>query len=80
VQKFIVSHDRERRRIADLVSRDVSVLITGPVGIGKPHLLQSLEFYRPTLVIDDTREFKKAMAGALLHILGDKEPVANMLY
>jgi len=79
-QEFIIGRDRERRRIADLVSRDVSVLITGPVGIGKTHMLQSLEFDRPTLVIDDTREFKKAMAGALLHILGGKEAVANMLY
>ncbi|MFD1140956.1 tyrosine-type recombinase/integrase [Larkinella insperata] len=77
---FLVGRDKELKRIADLVSRDIHVLITGGIGIGKTHLLQSLTFDKPTLVIDDTKEFKKAMAGALLHVLGDKETVASMLY
>ncbi|MGM9508814.1 tyrosine-type recombinase/integrase [Larkinella sp. GY13] len=77
---FTVGRDRELKQITDFINRDISVLLTGSIGIGKTHLLNSLAFDRKTLVIDDVKEFKKSMAGALLHVLGDKETVATMLY
>lgn len=77
---FLVGRDKELKTITDLVNRDISVILTGSIGVGKTHLLQSVAFDRPTLVIDDAKEFKKSIAGALLHILGDKEAVASMLY
>lgn len=77
---FIVGRDKERRQIQDAVSRGLHVWVAGPVGSGKTHLLDTLTFAKPTLVIDDCAEFKKSMVAALLHICGDKETAGSMLY
>lgn len=78
---MVFGRDKEVKKIVDLVNRNISVLLTGEIGIGKSHLLNSLNFDKPTLLIDDTKEFKKSIVGALLYLFqGDKETIASMLY
>ncbi|GAA4461843.1 hypothetical protein GCM10023189_37800 [Nibrella saemangeumensis] len=77
---FIFGRDKEMKQIQQLVSRNISVLITGPIGSGKTHLLQSLDFEQRTLLIDDCKDFKKAISNAILHICGDKDAAAAMLF
>ncbi|QJW92493.1 tyrosine-type recombinase/integrase (plasmid) [Spirosoma taeanense] len=77
---FIVGREKEQKQIQSLISRGISVLITGAIGAGKTHLLQSLNFDKPTLVIDDASDFKKSITAAILHICGDKETAAAMLF
>ena len=77
---FIIGRDREQKQIQSLVSRGISVLITGGIGIGKTHLLQSLNFEQRTLLIDDCSDFKSSLKAAILFICGDKETAAAMLF
>lgn len=77
---FIFGRDKEQKQIQGLVSRGISVLITGGIGMGKTHLLQSLNFDKPTLLIDDTSDFKMSIKAAILHVVGDKETAAAMLF
>lgn len=77
---FIFGRDKEQKQIQGLVSRGISVLITGPIGSGKTHLLQSLNFDKRTLVIDDTSDVKSSIKAAILHICGDKETAAARLF
>lgn len=76
----IFGRDKEIKRISDLVKRDVNILITGPVGVGKTHLLNNINFDKPTLLVDDCKEFKKSVIGALLLLIGQKETIASMLF
>ncbi|MVM42255.1 tyrosine-type recombinase/integrase [Spirosoma sp. HMF3257] len=78
--EFIFGRDRELKQIQGLVSRGISVLITGSIGVGKTHLLQSLNFEQRTLLIDDCSDFKSSLKAAILHICGDKETAASMLF
>ncbi|GAB3716888.1 hypothetical protein GCM10027592_58590 [Spirosoma flavus] len=77
---FSVGRDKEQKQIQSLVSRGINVLITGDIGIGKTHLLQSLNFEKRTLVIDDCSDFKTSLKAAILHVCGDKETAAAMLF
>lgn len=77
---FMVGRDKEQKQIQELVSRGISVLITGGIGVGKTHLLQSLNFEKRTLLIDDCSDMKSSIKAAILHICGDKETAAAMLF
>ena len=77
---FVIGRDREQKLIQMLVSRGSSVLITGKIGIGKTHLLQSLNFEQKTLLIDDCSDFKASIKAAIIYICGDKETAAAMLF
>ncbi len=78
--EFIVGRDKEQKQIQSLISRGISVIITGGIGAGKTHLLQSMNFDTPTLLIDDCSDFKKSVAAAILHVCGDKDTAAAMLF
>ena len=73
--------DEDTQRIAAMLAKNISVLLTGPPGIGKSHLLNRLQPARPVLTLDDTRSMKQSVAGILLHLFqGDKEAVAELIY
>lgn len=56
------------------------MIITGPTGIGKTHLLQSLNFQTPTLVMDDCSDMKASLKAAILFVCGDKETAAAQMF
>jgi len=79
--KDLIGREPEARRIIELVNKNVSVIITGPTGIGKTHLLDSLKFSRPVLELENAKDFKKALVGILLYLFnGDKESVTELFF
>jgi integrase/recombinase XerD len=78
--KMIFGRDKEIKKVVDLVNRNVSILITGEIGIGKTHLLNSLEFDKPTLLIDDTKEFKKSIVTALKYLYERDDSTLNLAF
>lgn len=77
---FLIGRDKELKQIQGLISRGISVIITGPTGIGKTHLLQSLNFQTPTLVMDDCSDMKASLKAAILFVCGDKETAAAQMF
>lgn len=77
---FLVGRETEVRLIEMHLRKNVSVIITGTIGIGKSHLVNNLKFSKKVLEIDDAKDFKKSVAGALLHVYGDKDTVAELIY
>ncbi|MBO0950877.1 tyrosine-type recombinase/integrase [Fibrella forsythiae] len=76
----LVGRDAEARKVEQLISQGVNTLITGPIGIGKTFLMDSVTYPKKVLEIDDTKDFKKSLAHCLLHLLGSKEAVAQLAY
>ena len=79
--KQLVGREVEARRICELVEKNVSVLITGAIGVGKTHLLDSLKFSRSVLEMENAKDFKKSLAGVLLYLFnGDKEQAGALFF
>jgi integrase/recombinase XerD len=79
--KLLVGRDYEVKQIEKLVEKEVSILITGPVGVGKTHLINNLKFKKTVLDIDDCKDFKKSVANIILHLFGgDKEQAAQLIF
>ena len=77
----LVGREAEAGHVLDAVSRNISVLLVGGVGVGKTHLLDTLQFDRPVLEMTDTKDFKKSLAGILLYLFdGDKEAAGALFY
>jgi integrase/recombinase XerD len=78
---FTVGRDKEVRLIEQALERNISVVITGSVGVGKTHILNTIKFKKPVLEIDDLKDFKKSLISILLWLFGnDKEQVATMIF
>ena len=79
--EFVIGRDNELTKINDLVSREVSVIITGKTGVGKTHLIENLDFGKRVLEFDDTKEFKKQILSTILFLFeGDKERAKELLF
>ncbi len=79
--KLLVGRDQEVKEINAFVNRNISVILTGKIGVGKSQILNSLKFEKKVLEIDDCKDFKKSLINMLLYLFdGDKEAIATMLY
>ena len=76
----LVGRDEEAKRIERLLQQGVSVIVTGSTGVGKSFLVDSLNYPKKVLEIDDHKDFKKSLAACLVHLLGSKEEVAKLVY
>jgi integrase/recombinase XerD len=77
----IIGRETEIKKIEQLLSKEISIILTGKIGIGKTHILNNLKFGKPVLEIDDCKDFKKSIANILLHLFtGDKEAVAQLIF
>ena len=80
-QKFTVGREFEIKRIEAALNKEISVVMVGPVGVGKSHILNALKFNKPVLELDDLKDFKKTIINTLLWLFGgDKEQVATMIF
>ena len=78
---YTVGRVNEVKRIENAIERNINVVISGPVGIGKSHLLNAIKFKRTVLEIDDLKDFRKSLLNILLFLFdGDKEAAAKMLF
>lgn len=79
--KQLIGREAEARKVVELVSKNISVLISGGIGVGKTQLVQTLTFDRPVLEMENTKDFKKSLAGILLYLFdGDKERAAGLFF
>lgn len=76
----LVGRDNEARQVERLMQQGVSTVVVGTIGIGKTFLIDSLQYTRPVLELDDTKDFKKSLAACLVHLLGSKDAVAELIY
>lgn len=76
----LVGRDSEVKQIERLIAQGTSVVVVGPIGVGKSFLIDSLSFNRPVLELDDTRNLKQSLANCLIHLLGSKEAAAALIY
>ena len=76
----LVGRDTEAKRLEKLIAQGVSVVVVGGIGVGKSFLIDSLQFSRKVLEMDDTKDFKKSLASCLVHLLGSKDAVSELIY
>ncbi len=77
---FHVGRKEELKQLADLGTKKINILITGPQGIGKSHLLDNYNIGK-TIRIGDMSSTKRILGGTLLHLFtGDKEDIAKTLF
>lgn len=79
--RLLVGRINEVKQIEKLISKNISVIITGEIGVGKSHLLNNLKFDKPVLEIDDCKDFKKSVLGIILHLFqGDKLTAQKLIF
>lgn len=69
-------------KLQSYANRDINTILLGPIGVGKSHILQNLDFgKRKVLKLDDADNIKKSLIYLLLYLYqNDKEQVFNLLY
>ena len=79
---FIVGREKEIIKIIDLVNKNVNVILTGKIGIGKTHILKQIETTNKTILkIDELTNLKLTFVNLLLFLLdNDKETIKEMLF
>ncbi|MEH0153619.1 tyrosine-type recombinase/integrase [Limibacter armeniacum] len=78
---FLIGRKEEVMKIQSALEKGVNVIITGAYGVGKKQLLDNVCALRPTLVFDDTKQFKKSVLNAILFILdGNKEELKRLMF
>ncbi len=77
---FIIGRRQELAKLAELSAKKVNLLIVGPQGVGKSHLLDNYESPK-VLRVDDMSGGKKVLAGLILELFDqDKEAVVAAVY
>jgi integrase/recombinase XerD len=80
-QNFTIGREIEVRAIEAALAKEISVVLVGPVGVGKTHILNAVIFKKPVLELDDLKDYKKSLISILLFLFGgDKEQVATMIF
>lgn len=76
---FHIGRKKELQQLHNLAQKQVNVLLLGPQGIGKSHLLDN--YHKGQIIrIDDFRSPKKTLGGLLLELYDhDKEAILQML-
>ena len=77
--KYHVGRKAEFDKLESLYQKRVNVLLLGPQGIGKTHILDNFKAEK-LLRIDDCSEFKKTLANILVHLMeGDKAEMFELM-
>lgn len=80
-QNFTIGREQDVRAIEAALAKEISVVLVGPVGVGKTHILNAVKFKKPVLELDDLKDYKKSLIAILLFLFdGDKEQVAEMIF
>lgn len=77
---YHVGRKQEQLQLQSLVKKQVNVLLLGPQGIGKSHLLDNFQLGK-IIRVDDFRSPKKTLGGLLLELFDhDKDKLMEMLF
>lgn len=76
-----IGRSKELEEITSFINRDINTLILGSIGVGKSHLLRSLNPKKTILKLDDTADIKKSLVYLLLYMLdNDKEAFKELIF
>lgn len=80
--KFTIGRKEESIKLAENAQKGINTLILGPIGIGKSHLLDTVQTgEKKILKIDDLTDLKKTLGSLLLYLYkNDKAHCAEMIY
>ena len=78
--KILVGRHSEVRAIETAIRKDISVILTGSIGVGKTHIIDNLQYNKPVLQIDSCAGFKKSIVSGILHMSETKATAMEMLY
>lgn len=77
---FVVGRNDELSLIQSHIKKGLHVVLVGPRGIGKTHILNSIDFGRKVIELDNTKDFKKSLLNIILWLFNDdKETAAAMI-
>lgn len=77
---FVVGRNDEISLIENHVNKGLHVVLTGDIGSGKTHLLNSIQHSKKVIELDNTKDFKKSLLNIILWIFNDdKETAAAMI-
>ncbi|MGN6802381.1 MAG: tyrosine-type recombinase/integrase [Ginsengibacter sp.] len=81
-ENFIVGRDEELVEIVDSLNKNINVILTGPIGIGKSHILKQIELKdRKFLVLDEMNNLKMTFINMLLYLYeNDKEQIKTLVF
>jgi hypothetical protein len=73
-QNLLIGRQDTIEQANTILAKGLNLIITGETGTGKNRLLDSLAYPLPVLEFDDTKDFKKNLANAILFLLkGDED-------
>jgi hypoxanthine phosphoribosyltransferase len=77
---FLIGRHQEQNLLKSKAEKNQNILIKGSAGIGKNHLLDSMSFGKPILLIDDVKDLKKSLQQIIIHLSNeDKAEVARLI-
>lgn len=81
-QHFLVGRSTELLQLLDFTNKNINVILLGKIGVGKSHILRSIEFKdRKVLKIDDMTNLKMTFLNLLVYLYdNDKEAIKQMIF
>ena len=81
-ENFIVGRNDEMMQMVDSLNKNINTILTGPVGVGKSHLLKQINLNeRKVLVLDEMTNLKMTFVNMLLYLYdNDKQTIKELLF
>lgn len=81
-QNFLVGRETEILKVVDAINKNVNIILTGPIGVGKTHILKQIELpQKKVLKIDELTNLKLTFVNMLLYLFdNDKEHIKEMIF
>lgn len=77
---FVIGRNDELSLIQAHIQKGLHIVLVGPRGVGKSHLLDSINFGKKVIELDNTKDFKKSLLNIILWLFNDdKETAAAMI-
>jgi hypothetical protein len=80
---FLIGRKELLEKVNSYISRNINVILIGPIGIGKSSILSNLAIpaNKKVFKVDDITAFKNTLINAILFLFeNDKEAVFNLMY
>jgi hypothetical protein len=79
---FTIGRQQEISQIQDLIHKNCNILLLGPIGIGKSHLIKQIKPpEKKILYIDDCTDIKHTLIQCLLYLYkNDKEAILDLIH
>ena len=81
-QNFLVGRETEIIKVIEAINKNINIIITGKIGVGKTHILKQIELpAKKILKIDELTNLKLTFVNMLLYLFdNDKEHIKDMLF